>query len=33
MDRKDMCLDFVDWSRMDQDRNQWRALVNSIMNF
>jgi hypothetical protein len=21
----------VDWMHMDQDRNQWRALVNAVM--
>jgi hypothetical protein len=23
----------MDWMHLDQDRNQWRALVNTLMNF
>jgi hypothetical protein len=25
--------DGVDWIHMAQDRNQWRALVNKVLNF
>jgi hypothetical protein len=25
--------DDVDWIRVAQDRNQWRVLVNTVMNF
>jgi hypothetical protein len=24
---------FMDWTDMDQDRDKWRALVYTIMNF
>jgi len=30
-DLREMCCEGVDWIRLDQDRNQWRALVNAVM--
>jgi hypothetical protein len=32
MDLREMGLDGMDWIDLDQDRNQWRALVNAVMN-
>jgi hypothetical protein len=32
MDRKEMGWDGMDWIVLAQDRDQWRALVNTIMN-
>jgi hypothetical protein len=33
MDLKEIGWDGVDWIDMDQDRYQWRALVNKVLNF
>jgi hypothetical protein len=33
MDLKEIRLDDVDWIDVAQDRDQWRALVNTVMNF
>jgi hypothetical protein len=33
MDRKETGLEGVDWIRLAQDRDQWRAVVNKAMNF
>jgi hypothetical protein len=33
MDLTDIGWDGVDWIHMAQERDQWRALVNTIMNF
>jgi hypothetical protein len=32
MDLKEIRWDGVDWIYMAQDRNQWRALVTTILN-
>jgi hypothetical protein len=32
MDLKEIGWDGVDWIEMVQDRDQWRALVNTILN-
>jgi hypothetical protein len=32
MDLREMGLDGVNWIDMAQDRDQWRALVNTVMN-
>jgi hypothetical protein len=32
MDLGDVEWDDVDWIDLAQDRNRWRALVNSVMN-
>jgi hypothetical protein len=32
MDLREIQWEFVDWIHMDQDRDQWRALVNTVMN-
>jgi hypothetical protein len=32
MDLKEIGWDGVDWSDMAQDREQWRALVNTVLN-
>jgi hypothetical protein len=32
MDLREIGWDGVDWIEMAQDRNQWRALVNTVMN-
>jgi hypothetical protein len=32
MDLGEMGWDDVDWIVLDQDRNRWRALVNSVLN-
>jgi hypothetical protein len=33
MDLREIGWDGVDWFDMAQDRNQWRALVNTVLNF
>jgi hypothetical protein len=33
MDLRDTGWDGVDWIGLDQDRNQWKVLVNTVMNF
>jgi hypothetical protein len=32
MDLREIGLDGVDWIDMAQDRDQWRALVNTVLN-
>jgi len=32
MDLNEIWCEGVDWMRLDQNRNQWRALVNTEMN-
>jgi hypothetical protein len=32
MDLREMVWDGVDWIDMAQDREQWRALVNTVLN-
>jgi hypothetical protein len=32
MDLREMGWDCVDWIELAQDRDQWRALVNTVMN-
>jgi hypothetical protein len=32
VDLREMGWDGVDWIDLDQDRDQWRALVNTVMN-
>jgi hypothetical protein len=32
MDRSEIGWDGVDWIDMAQDRDQWRALVNTVLN-
>jgi hypothetical protein len=32
MDRREIGWDSVDWIDMAQDRDQWRALVNTVLN-
>jgi hypothetical protein len=32
MDLREIGWDGVDWIYLDQDRDQWRALVNTVMN-
>jgi hypothetical protein len=32
MDLKDIIWDDMDWIDLAQDREQWRALVNTVMN-
>jgi hypothetical protein len=32
MDLREKTLDCADWIHMDQDRDWWRALVNTVMN-
>jgi hypothetical protein len=32
MDLREMGWDGVDWVDLAQDRDQWRALVNTVMN-
>jgi hypothetical protein len=33
IDLRDVGWDGVDWIELAQDRDQWRALVNTVMNF
>jgi hypothetical protein len=33
MDLRETGWDGVDWINMAQDRDQWRALLNTVMNF
>jgi hypothetical protein len=33
MDLRGIGWDGVDWTDLDQDMDQWRALVNTVMNF
>jgi hypothetical protein len=33
MDLREVRWDGTDWIDMAQDRNQWRALVNTVINF
>jgi hypothetical protein len=33
MDLRETAWDGVDWFDMAQDMDQWRALVNTVMNF
>jgi hypothetical protein len=32
MDLREIGWDGMDWIKLAQDRNQWRALVNTVMN-
>jgi hypothetical protein len=32
MDLREIGRDGVDWKNLAEDRNQWRALVNTVMN-
>jgi hypothetical protein len=32
MDLRDIGWDGMDWIKLAQDRDQWRALVNTVMN-
>jgi hypothetical protein len=33
MDLKEIEWDIMEWIDVGQDRDQWRALVNTVMNF
>jgi hypothetical protein len=33
IDLREIELDGVDWFDLAQDRDQWRALMNTVMNF
>jgi hypothetical protein len=33
MDLREIGWDGVDWNELAQERDQWRALVNMVMNF
>jgi hypothetical protein len=33
IDRKEIEWDGVDWINLTQERDQWRALVKTVMNF
>jgi hypothetical protein len=32
MDLRDVGWDGIDWTDLTKDRDQWRALVNTVMN-
>jgi hypothetical protein len=32
MDLREIKLDGMDWTDLAQDRDQWKALVNTVMN-
>jgi hypothetical protein len=32
MDLREIVWDGMDWIELDQDKDQWRALVNTVMN-
>jgi hypothetical protein len=32
MDLREICLGGVDWIRLSQDRDRWRAVVSAVMN-
>jgi hypothetical protein len=32
MDLREICCDSMDWIDLAQDREQWRAVVNTVMN-
>jgi hypothetical protein len=32
MDLREICWGSVDWIQLAQDRDRWRALVNTVMN-
>jgi hypothetical protein len=32
MDLREICLGGVDWIRLDQDRDRWRAVVSAVMS-
>jgi hypothetical protein len=32
MDLREVCLKYVNWMNLTQDREQWRVLVNTVMN-
>jgi hypothetical protein len=33
IDLREVGRDDMDWTDLTQDRDQWRALVNTVMNF
>jgi hypothetical protein len=32
MDLREISLGVVDWTRLSQDRDRWRAVVSAVMN-
>jgi hypothetical protein len=32
MDLKEISLEVMDWIRLDQDRDRWRAVVSAVIN-
>jgi hypothetical protein len=32
IDLREICWDGMDWTDLAEDRDQWRALVNTVMN-